>query len=211
MAEATNLKVDFERYIDIGVASPGSALSPAQGLAAMIEAVHLTIVGGNPLAIAFPGLVAGEVASLGATIRVMGSAHSIDAFLKNNVVAGLGMARAIAVGKPLAIPSVSDGMAYVRSRIEKYFPGGIDRLDRRTRMRRKIGKSLMDEHDISNRRASLAARAKSIAKLPSVSIRSLSTGNEVPLFILPISRPVDQQGFSNYGLAHAESGSVPFF
>ncbi len=95
-------------------------------------------------------------------------------------------------------------------RPDKLLPGTWDRMDRRTRARRKAGRTEMDEDDIANRRRVLAERGSGMRTLPSVLLSSASTSSRYPLYVGMRSKPPSGARFTSYGLSDG-AGAVPRF
>ncbi len=176
-----------------------------------LQGVHHAIVSGARLAVAFPELRIGPERSLGGLFRMFGAPVALETALRGDVLHGLGLSGLLRVGPVLSVPDrVEAGVAYVRARPDRFLPGTWDRMDRRTRARRKAGRSIMDEEDIAQRRLALAQRGRETVRLPSFCLSSGSTGRRYPVYVQPVERDISSLRFTSYGLSDG-AGAVPHF
>lgn len=212
--------VDLSHYADLRLRRDGSSAAGSEkGYAPetkfmashVMGAVHKLIVGGSPLAVDFPERESGD---LGGTIRLFGSAEALAGALASPGIAGIVVAGLASASGPSPVPSGVPGVIHSRARIEKFSPGGIDRLDRRTHARRKAGKCRMEVEDMATRRREFLARDKSRKRdedaLPAFHLDSASTRQRFPVFFRSRWGNVEGRGFTSYGLSDGNA-AVPSF
>lgn len=191
------------------IPSPQGAAGDGMMMSHLMQAAHAAIVGGIPLAVAFPKAEAGPNRTIGRQLRLFGDAADLRKFLEMPVVQGLALAGMIRAGSVDAVGAKGGpAVSYTRSRPEKLLPGSWDRMDKRARVRRKLGKCLMEEEDLLDRRKALAEKGRNALLLPSVMISSATTSQRFALYINALERAEAGGAFNSYGLSDG-SGAVP--
>lgn len=201
-------KVAFDVFADIGCGRPDITSRDSDFLISQVmTAIHHAIVAGARVAVGFPEMKEG---ALGTTLRVLGSQDDVAKVLATPMIHGMSLAGMLKVSPPKSIPSTTEGTVHARVRIEKFSEGGLDRLDRRTNKRRKIGKCTMEVEDIRNRRKAFLEKGKEVGNLPTVTVTSQSTGERFPLFMTNRNSPIEGNGFNAYGLSTGKA-AIPKF
>lgn len=210
--ESIRNTVVFEAFVDLFLGHEhGAATDVTLVMNQAMQGVHAAIVAGCKLAVAFPGGQSGDSLTLGRTLRLIGSRHDVEAAVASDCLRGLALARLLKVGAIRPVPSDAEqGVAYTRARPDKFLPGTWDRMDRRSRARRKAGRCLMDEDDLLARREQLAERGRLMKRLPSVMLSSATTNRRYPIYVGAAFRSPNPGCFTSYGLSDG-TGSVPVF